>query len=496
MSTGQVLFQDILEHPDDSGLRRIYADWLEDHGQTARAELIRVQCDLAEMDDDAPGRFDLEQRERELLDRHHDDWLGPVSLARRHCRFERGFLDQVDLDAGSFLRHGEALFAHAPIRRLAFTDLRSSLQTQQVIDSPLLDRVERLDLDHSGIGTWDLIKLFQVRPLSRLRSLSLNGVPVGHAGLQAVLRHPVSLRLRELELCRTGIGGNGVEELCSSPNLGELEALRLDDNDLGANGTSFLCGARHLTALKRLSLSGNRIPERGARDIARSPHLRNLVELDLSFNPLGFDGGLELARSPHLTQLRLLDLSYAQLPTGLIRPLAESPLFDSLTHLRLGNNNLQAAGVEALVRGRMTMPSLVSLHLGGNEIGDEGAKVLATWPALSRLRHLLLRTNGLRAFGLRPLLFSNHLGRLTTLDLRGNRLGDMGAQVLARWPGLATVQELNVGQCGIGDLGAAELLAAIPRMRWLSVTSNDLSPGVLQQYQQARDEGRIQHLVG
>ena len=36
----------ICEQPHDVGLRLIYADWLEDHGEEGRAEFVRVQCEL------------------------------------------------------------------------------------------------------------------------------------------------------------------------------------------------------------------------------------------------------------------------------------------------------------------------------------------------------------------------------------------------------------------------------------------------------------------
>ena len=37
----------ILAEPDDDAHRLIFADWLEDAGQTERAEFVRLQCRLA-----------------------------------------------------------------------------------------------------------------------------------------------------------------------------------------------------------------------------------------------------------------------------------------------------------------------------------------------------------------------------------------------------------------------------------------------------------------
>ena len=43
------LLAEIIAHPADDAPRLIYADWLEEHGDSARAEFIRVQCELARL---------------------------------------------------------------------------------------------------------------------------------------------------------------------------------------------------------------------------------------------------------------------------------------------------------------------------------------------------------------------------------------------------------------------------------------------------------------
>ena len=45
----------IIEHPEDDTPRLIYADWLEENGDPDRAEFIRVQCELARLDDHEQG---------------------------------------------------------------------------------------------------------------------------------------------------------------------------------------------------------------------------------------------------------------------------------------------------------------------------------------------------------------------------------------------------------------------------------------------------------
>src|SRR5579885_46194 len=45
MTDADALLVAVLAAPDDDAPRLIYADWLDEHGEPARAEFIRVQCE-------------------------------------------------------------------------------------------------------------------------------------------------------------------------------------------------------------------------------------------------------------------------------------------------------------------------------------------------------------------------------------------------------------------------------------------------------------------
>src|SRR4051794_13840407 len=49
MSNEDAFVHSILDNPDDDTSRLVFADWLEEHGRAAHAELIRVQCELARL---------------------------------------------------------------------------------------------------------------------------------------------------------------------------------------------------------------------------------------------------------------------------------------------------------------------------------------------------------------------------------------------------------------------------------------------------------------
>jgi uncharacterized protein (TIGR02996 family) len=75
MTPDEAFLADILVNPDDDSLRLIYADWLDDHGQSDRAAFIRVQIELAHLPYDDSRRHELEARERTLLAQHTGKWL-------------------------------------------------------------------------------------------------------------------------------------------------------------------------------------------------------------------------------------------------------------------------------------------------------------------------------------------------------------------------------------------------------------------------------------
>jgi uncharacterized protein (TIGR02996 family) len=64
MSPEEGFLLEIRAAPEDDCPRLVYADWLEEHGQSERSEFIRVQCRLARLPDDHPDREGLQDRER------------------------------------------------------------------------------------------------------------------------------------------------------------------------------------------------------------------------------------------------------------------------------------------------------------------------------------------------------------------------------------------------------------------------------------------------
>src|SRR6478672_7525843 len=102
----EAFWQSIQEAPEDDAPRLIYADWLEEQGgaaQTARAEFIRVQCELARLPEDSDRRAALEKREGALWKKHGKEWRAPLRPFSPKILFRRGFPDEVLVQGKTFL---------------------------------------------------------------------------------------------------------------------------------------------------------------------------------------------------------------------------------------------------------------------------------------------------------------------------------------------------------------------------------------------------------
>lgn len=234
----------ICEQPDDDTVRLVYADWLEEHGRAERAAFIRAEVELSNtppgIDEDERRRAVLFARRKELLKTHAAEWLEPFSPFARPDSFHRGFVRSVEVPANLFLQHAERWFALTPLTRVKFTTCR------------IWDQV-------CGVYAWWTEPLFKSPLLSRLEHIDLEGLELNALDVEALAVHPDLSRLRELVLADNAIGSEGAILLANMPQLRGLEAL---------------------------DVRGNRITDRGARALAQSDFLGRLKELRVTKNSI------------------------------------------------------------------------------------------------------------------------------------------------------------------------------------------------------------------
>ena len=293
MTHEDAFLADIIENPDDDGLRLIYADYLDERGDP-RGEFIRVQVELARLPNDlrmGVRRRELEARQGQLLGERGQEWARPLRGLVLDLHFQRGFVEAITLQQEEFLQQADAWFKATPIRRVRFLTTPSS--------APLLPRLAA---------------------------------------------SPHLARLSALDFTRNYLGDDGVEILAASPHLGQLASLDLTNNDVGDRGVAALASSPNLSGLLALQLGSNHIGDQGGRGLAFSQHGQRLVSLDLCGNPLGDQGVELLAASPSFCRLESLALARSGVGNAGARALAASQHLARLKWLDLLGN---AIGIKA-----------------------------------------------------------------------------------------------------------------------------------------------------
>jgi uncharacterized protein (TIGR02996 family) len=237
MSTHADFLHAIAAHPDEDAPRLIYADWLEEQGESDRADFIRVQCELAQLPETEHRRAGLEMRQNQLLQRHCKAWLGvlPVQPPWRlrngtFYEYERGFLTALCVRAQDFLDHAPTLFAAAPLlRHVRFKNLQDRIV--KVLYSGYLHRLTAIDLSYENLFDTDTDWLWQFQgDLHGLRDLYLTGNRLTNDAVAYLSQTNVFRNLEVLDLSYNRVGDHGALALAASTTFPRLQLLRLDRN--------------------------------------------------------------------------------------------------------------------------------------------------------------------------------------------------------------------------------------------------------------------------
>ena len=365
--------------PHDDAPRLVYADWLEEHGDSSRAEFIRLQCELAELHKtwklpaaQSRRRNALTKREQKLLAAHQSRWLEPLaSIADRidEAEFERGFLKKLRL-TGIGVRD----------------DHLAALQS--------VPELEDLGLDESGVTDTGMVHL---KALLRLSHLTLSGTQVTVAGLKPLrgLKHLVlvyhggwgNLPNADLERFKAARNRHFLSLPAAARRTEALRAVRILAATIDSDGPDVVRGISFsqswttdadLVYLQEFpEVEYLNFYEDSAVTSAGLEYLKGLK--NLKHLCLGRSGVTSAERLRHLTGLEDLDLS----------SLPDLEL-DSLTHLgalkRLRKLNLSFGEFgDAVIPYLVQLTSLEELELVWNDGTEAGLSPLAGLPKLTRL---------------------------------------------------------------------------------------------------------------
>jgi uncharacterized protein (TIGR02996 family) len=436
--------EEIVAHPEDDTPRLIFADWLDEQGDSARAEFIRVQISRATLLAWDPGQVQLRLREWALIEEHGQKWKGelPDIKGVTWDGFRRGFIGAATFDSFADLkRDAGACCAATPIEAVSVRWPRQGEGTEQI------------------------------KPIAGLRELSITGQVVVRGDIDRLAGAPLLSTLRALNIRQCSLEGEGFAQLVRSPHFGNLTALRVPGNSIGNRAISALFDAVSLTSLTELDLSETGSYGRGRR-VGRYREDPVIEATDLQ----------ALAGWPGMARLRSLTLSGNQARRGGLRALLRSPRVANLKELRLRANGLVGQDMQEFGAARPEL-HLDVLDLGDNLLGDLGPADLALAPCLQELKVLELDRCEIRLSGARWLVnapFVGNLRRLNvnhnsfgpegiyrllekkppflhTLLMRENDLGDEGAAHLAESPASDTLLELDIAHNDLGDQAAKSL---------------------------------------
>jgi uncharacterized protein (TIGR02996 family) len=494
--------------PDDDGVRLIYADWLEEHGDgpsdRGRAEFIRVQCALEGLEKYSPQRMDLEERAADLLSRYGDDWLEDVPAWDRNrnegasgVQYRHGFLHAVSAKPEDFIASAGEMFARTPVReahlgpfgdagravalcpelgRLASLSLfawDTPLDLPAVLASPHLGGLRELSLQyitshqfgretvghHTPILGDEEAKLLAACPqFKQLQALDVSTNQITSEGLAALIESRYLSQLERLNVRGNPINDVGLERLAHSHWCSQLTQLNLHGTNIGNGGLRALTAGRP-ERLARLAIGHGecRISDAGVRALARCEALAGLRELDLSEWPLNRNRVRAIAQSTHLAGLRVLHLGGTQFDDEMAEELAASPYLRNLRFLDFQRNPIGSRGIAALAPSPILDTVTDIVLYSSPQIGDEGAAALAASEHLMELRRLLFVVVGLGPAGARAIATSPNLPQLRYLDLQSHPLGDEGGMALSESPYLTRIRTLNLYTCGIGESVTAAL---------------------------------------
>ncbi|HEY1186776.1 MAG TPA: TIGR02996 domain-containing protein [Gemmata sp.] len=418
------------DDPDGPG-RLVLADWLTENGDEARAELIRVQYRLGELDEFAPERAGALERERELLSAHAPGWLGPLALAPWNGSFRRGLLH---LSCAHPEHCADAPWAPdlaGQAEWLEAVELRNNSDAeafQRFLAHPALARATQWDLSNPAM-----------RP-EHFRALADAHFPLGIVGLELRGRELTVASLRRCAgaswFAQLRHFGAGTGAPIGAPHIaalladgGRLGSLDLNSRELDPDAAGALAGAPGGVGLERLVLHNNLFGAGGTRRLVAGnwPGFRRL---NLSVNGIGDAGLAALLAAPWAPGLSHLDLNANSITVSGARALAEAGHVNNLAHLALSGNLIGADGAQALFRSAHLV-GLSSLFLDRNELGDSGALALVGAPVLTGLRVLRLAGNGIGPRGGRALAEPGALQGLDHIDLSKNPLTGRAKALLA-----------------------------------------------------------------
>lgn len=284
MSDENALLAAIAAHPLDDTPRLVFADWLDERGDpadVAKAEFIRVQCELAQLPASDPRYPALVKREKALLTDWRKVWTKPLKKYATDVNFWCGFpmpslanlsvkqlaeLMETDLQAAPLWRYhygmrGRELnqFLRVPqLHRITTLCLRPpglpKGLAKKIAKCEGLRNVTELVFIDCPITADDLKLILDSWTGRRLTSLWVNECAVEDAGMRLIASHPATNGLRLLRAHTASFTSRAVKAIVDNPNLDRVSLATFAHNTIGDTGAKHLLRWKALDGIRELYL--------------------------------------------------------------------------------------------------------------------------------------------------------------------------------------------------------------------------------------------------
>lgn len=468
MASEASFLQAIQEAPDDLSHRLVYADWLGEEGDEGRAEFVRLQCRLSQLDE----HWDVERpvvaaRAQRLWNAHGEKWqkIDQKAFGKDARReYRRGLPEVADVErvAGCIKNAAKALAGPLVAVKAELEDAEQAA----LLRLPQMAQVRELELRRVTTAAAEALAGAH---LPNLRKLTLNEFQCEGGELGPLFHSPLMNQLTDLTLVDYYGVSNSLFLARGRPKA--LRRLVLVRPILFGEGPARMVSA-DWAGLEELHLVGPNLRDRGTEQVYGSPHFRSLRVL--SVDSTSNEHTVPLLTNPALLHVEKLHLG--GLHRGKAGPLLEA-LSDlnwpSLRYLQLKGNEVRGLGaaVAQCPRG----PHLIGLDLEELYLKKPGVADLAGGDFRS-LRWLGLNRATMGDAGLKALLAAPWLANVEALDLRWNLLGPAAGKHLAASKALANLRVLGLGHnSDLGDEGLVPLLksAALPKAEVLRLTNTN-----------------------
>ena len=336
MDTETALLAAIWGSPHDDLPRLVYADWLDETGdpaKAARAEFIRVQCELHRVGGFDDRTRELTDREQHLLGEWRTWWLPRQKLRHASVGFHRGmFCPGYSSDLKGIRAEAAVVRAVAPLYDLwldsadgfeqflkrppaeGVQSLRLSSRFawwgKSIAESPFTKNLARLTVNHPHASPADFACLGRAEHLVHLTDLWWPEAETSAELLHLLLAARFAPQLRRLALgANAAFPSPGFTRLLGSATLSRLEVLSLHAADIGYDwGDLFreAAAAGVPTGLRCLRVCGGRLPSECVRAMTRWPAASSLRELEFypRANAVSLESLIALLESDRLPAVR------------------------------------------------------------------------------------------------------------------------------------------------------------------------------------------------